>query len=873
MFRYIVILTFLVLSFLSAGTVAVAQDIINAQPRPLHQILNRDAGQPAAQCATLSLLERPESVDAMREFRSWKAKGRPGQEELMQVANEFSIGQRRNFTTYDFTTETYREVNFELVAQGEVTNIWVEFAELSESAVSRDYMGEVLEQLEQRTGSASVNPQEGILVNNNQVFGDRPDVDGSGRVNVMLVRIEPEEGFVVNGYFAPINLSMTNSNSNKMDIIYINSLLFYNAQTRGVSNALSTLAHEDQHLIHANYGSLPTFQNEGQSEFAEIVNGFGGRFASHLAVPEEINAPLYQWRSSSVETLYDYSRASLFHDYLYTRIGYQRVGAITRSPQGLNPAYEGALLAGGSSLTDVLVDFHTANFVNDATLDSGQFSYLNPERNGLRATGITARYAPILIDSDHEGSVRYGGAELLQWTGVKDMTLDLSTAASLRHRVITKSIGNPTPQILDASEGAISLDGEFETVTLLSVNAVSSGSNASTTPPVSYTATANWDPIPYEINTLSYNQTSAFFAELPGDPTQENRRDIQKIAVRISPQTNGNLTQISFAVNNRQQALQGTGRLNVELYTSREDGIEASSNTVRYLPDALLYSESIPFENLNRGQNTLILDGKNWEVEAFEDYHIVFEVVDNSADARIEFLIDEGSEITVNNPNYYPVRSRIFVGGATNAWQRWSNSNNYVVSATVAGFYAGELVAPLFTATPDQQYVGALGSALEIGVAATGTPEPVFIWKRDGVVIPGENSATLRIDRLTQSDIGTYEVRASNFAGFTEFQQFDVVAIPVGVVLADNYPNPFNPTTTLQFSISDPGFVDLEVFDVLGRRVATLAQSSAFQPGLYQFPFDATRLASGVYYYRLQFTPSGNRGEAVTEVRSMMYLK
>ena len=155
---------------MSAGTVAVAQDIINAQPRPLHQILNRDAGQPAAQCATLSLLERPESVDAMREFRSWKAKGRPGQEELMQVANEFSIGQRRNFTTYDFTTETYREVNFELVAQGEVTNIWVEFAELSESAVSRDYMGEVLEQLEQRTGSASVNPQEGLLVNNNQVF-------------------------------------------------------------------------------------------------------------------------------------------------------------------------------------------------------------------------------------------------------------------------------------------------------------------------------------------------------------------------------------------------------------------------------------------------------------------------------------------------------------------------------------------------------------------------------------------------------------------------------------------------------------------------------------------------------------------------------
>ena len=93
-------------------------------------------------------------------FRAGKPRT-TGQEVLMQGPMSFHSVSVRNFTTYDFTTETYREVNFELVAQGEVTNIWVEFAELSESAVSRDYMGEVLVQLEQRTGSASVNPAGG----------------------------------------------------------------------------------------------------------------------------------------------------------------------------------------------------------------------------------------------------------------------------------------------------------------------------------------------------------------------------------------------------------------------------------------------------------------------------------------------------------------------------------------------------------------------------------------------------------------------------------------------------------------------------------------------------------------------------------------
>ncbi len=74
--------------------------------------------------------------------------------------------------------------------------------------------------------------------------------------------------------------------------------------------------------------------------------------------------------------------------------------------------------------------------------------------------------------------------------------------------------------------------------------------------------------------------------------------------------------------------------------------------------------------------------------------------------------------------------------------------------------------------------------------------------------------------------------------------------IPSVAELAQNYPNPFNPVTSIQFAMPDPGMVTLEVFDLLGRKVATLVDE--YRPaGSYTINFDAGNLASGVYTYRL----------------------
>ncbi|MFN3345518.1 MAG: T9SS type A sorting domain-containing protein [Chloroherpetonaceae bacterium] len=75
---------------------------------------------------------------------------------------------------------------------------------------------------------------------------------------------------------------------------------------------------------------------------------------------------------------------------------------------------------------------------------------------------------------------------------------------------------------------------------------------------------------------------------------------------------------------------------------------------------------------------------------------------------------------------------------------------------------------------------------------------------------------------------------------------------PLAFELHQNYPNPFNPTTTFTYRLSSSSDVQLEVFDVLGRKVATLVEAKQ-SAGTYQMNFNAAQfnLSSGVYFYRL----------------------
>jgi hypothetical protein len=78
----------------------------------------------------------------------------------------------------------------------------------------------------------------------------------------------------------------------------------------------------------------------------------------------------------------------------------------------------------------------------------------------------------------------------------------------------------------------------------------------------------------------------------------------------------------------------------------------------------------------------------------------------------------------------------------------------------------------------------------------------------------------------------------------------EIGKIPTDYKLAQNFPNPFNPTTTIRYQIPEPEFVIIRVFDVLGNEIATIVNEEKIA-GSYEAKFDGSRLTSGIYYYKI----------------------
>ncbi len=93
----------------------------------------------------------------------------------------------------------------------------------------------------------------------------------------------------------------------------------------------------------------------------------------------------------------------------------------------------------------------------------------------------------------------------------------------------------------------------------------------------------------------------------------------------------------------------------------------------------------------------------------------------------------------------------------------------------------------------------------------------------------------------------------------------DDLILPVQYVLNQNYPNPFNPITTINYQIPDVSFITLNVYDVLGKNVATLI-SKEVPAGNYEIEFDANGLPSGIYFYQL-------RAGYYSETKKMVLIK
>jgi len=148
---------------------------------------------------------------------------------------------------------------------------------------------------------------------------------------------------------------------------------------------------------------------------------------------------------------------------------------------------------------------------------------------------------------------------------------------------------------------------------------------------------------------------------------------------------------------------------------------------------------------------------------------------------------------------------------------------------------------------------------LDSGLVAAG-----YQWYKDGLALPGEESAMLGFAGVGAAEYGVYHCEGSGgevsrtISILESADPSDAPPAAIGATLAQNHPNPFNPATRISFSLSESGPVRLSVFDVAGREVDVLIDG-ILSAGDHSVEWRPEGFGSGIYLYRL----SSDGGELV----------
>jgi hypothetical protein len=171
-------------------------------------------------------------------------------------------------------------------------------------------------------------------------------------------------------------------------------------------------------------------------------------------------------------------------------------------------------------------------------------------------------------------------------------------------------------------------------------------------------------------------------------------------------------------------------------------------------------------------------------------------------------------------------------------------------SAVSVSFYIGD---------PDSGGVPIIGIN---GTNTVSTIGPVLFQGRTDVefkwIVPSGLPSFPRIYAALDQENSINEIHENNNEGFNVLGRESVSGVteenyivPDEYVLYQSYPNPFNPSTKIKYSVPNSEVVSLKVYDILGREIAVLLDEYK-SAGIYSVEFNASRFASGVYFYRLQ---------------------
>jgi hypothetical protein len=159
--------------------------------------------------------------------------------------------------------------------------------------------------------------------------------------------------------------------------------------------------------------------------------------------------------------------------------------------------------------------------------------------------------------------------------------------------------------------------------------------------------------------------------------------------------------------------------------------------------------------------------------------------------------------------------------------------------------------------------VSAVSNGLNVEVTVSGTNSDVGgeLVTVEGMVVDVINSTSNNPFTLTAPSEGVYTVNAGYKDPNRDYGSTSVVLSTTGVggttdpittyKLYSNYPNPFNPSTKIKYTVAEKTFVSLKIYDAAGSEVATIVNQEQ-AAGEYETDFNAANFTSGVYFYKLQ---------------------
>ncbi len=198
-------------------------------------------------------------------------------------------------------------------------------------------------------------------------------------------------------------------------------------------------------------------------------------------------------------------------------------------------------------------------------------------------------------------------------------------------------------------------------------------------------------------------------------------------------------------------------------------------------------------------------------------------------DTTINALISVGSKLFAAVSDGYDINHDVFL--STDNGATWNEMNNGLDLRFLASSFATDGTNVFFS---EQGSIYLFNNSTNSWEPESSLGSPLLVCGK----------------YLFSGSIGT-GVWTLDLSNITSITRQKPGAIPASYSLEQNFPNPFNPTTNIQYSLPSSQFVTLKVYDILGKEVETLVEKRQ-SAGNYHVTFDGSRLASGIYIYQLK---------------------